>query len=335
MKILILKLSSIGDIVHAIPAFNRLKSALPDAKIDWLVYEKFSRLLKTQEGINEIKLLPNKKLSTLYDTIRYLQREEYDLVIDLQGLIKTAVIAKFAGKLSIGFSEPREKIASYFYDLKFKAPATIQNNKHIIEQNLDLIDFVLKEGFGLKASQEVSFGKLRYNFFTETKDKQTYSKICIIPSTTWESKFWKADYWVELLNILKQKYNSEIYFLGAEADLPVLEEIISRFKHPFHLVMGKDLDELGDFFRDMNLIIGVDTGPLHIAAAVAYPQSSSGKTIIGIYGPTSARRSGPYGFESLSFDEIFQAKASHKRTIKDDGGSMALIKPEHVLAVLN
>jgi len=335
MKILIIKLSSIGDIVHAIPALNLLAESLPEAKIDWLVYEKFLSLIKNQEAINEVKVLPDKKLSTLYDTIRYLQQENYDLVIDLQGLIKTALIAKFAGKQALGFANPREKIASFFYDIKYEAENTITSKKHIIDQNLDLINFFRQEYLGLEASHQVSFGKLGYNFFTETKDKEKYSKLCIIPSTTWESKFWKAEYWAELLSILKKKYNSEIYLLGTENDLSCLEEIISKLKTPFHLVLDRGLDELSDFFRDMNLIIGVDTGPLHIAAASAYPYSSSGKKIIGIYGPTSAARTGPYGFESLSFDEIYQTKASHKRKIKDDGGSMALIKPEHILAILN
>lgn len=335
MKILIVKLSSIGDIVHAIPALNLLAESLPEAKIDWLVYVKFSSLIKNQEAINEVKVLSDKKLSTLYDTIRYLQQEEYDLVIDLQGLIKTAVIAKFAGKQALGFANPREKFASFLYDMKFEAEDTITSKKHIIDQNLDLINFFRKEYLNLEASHKVSFGKLGYNFFTETKDKETYSKICIIPSTTWESKFWKAEYWAELLSLLKQKYNSEIYLIGTEHDLPYLEEVISKLRTPFHLVLDKELDELADFFRDMNLIIGVDTGPLHIAAASAYPEVSSGKKILGIYGPTSGSRTGPYGFESLSFDEIYQTQASHKRTIKEDGGTMALIKPEHLLAALN
>lgn len=335
MKILILKLSSLGDIVHAIPALNLLQESLAEAKIDWLVYKHFAPLLKDQEAINEVKILPDKKLSTLYDTIRYLQQEKYDLVIDLQGLIKTALIARLTGTQVLGFSKPREKLAALFYDMKFEAEDTITNKKHIIDQNLDLINFFREEYLDLKPSHKVDFGKLGYNFFTETKEKETYSKICIIPSTTWESKFWKSDYWAELLSILKQKYNSEIYIIGTEKDLPCIEEIIAKLKVPFHLVLDKALDELADFFREMNLIIGVDTGPLHIAAASAYPESSSGKKILGIYGPTSGSRTGPYGFESLSFDEIYKAEASHKRTIKEDGGSMALIKPEHVLAVLN
>lgn len=335
MKILIIKLSSIGDIVHAIPALNALKQALPELEIDWLVYEKFSSLIKNQEAINEVKVLPDKKLSTLYDTIRYLQQEKYDLVIDLQGLIKTALIAKFTGAKSYGFANPREKIASYFYDSRFQSPPTLENKKHIVEQNLDMMNHLIENLFGKKPAEKIDFNKLGYNFFAETKVREGFQKVCIIPGTTWESKFWIPEYWAELLSMLKQKYNSEIYITGTESDLPKFEEIISVLRVPFHLVIDKSLDELADFYRDMNLIIGVDTGPLHIAAATAYPQESSGKKIIGIYGPTSGSRTGPYGFENLSFDEIYKSKASHKRTLKEDGSSMKLIKPEHVLALLN
>jgi ADP-heptose:LPS heptosyltransferase len=86
------------------------------------------------------------------------------------------------------------------------------------------------------------------------------------------------------------------------------------------------------FFKDADLILGVDTGPLHLAADALYDSDTA--QIIGIYGPTSAKRSGPYSFDYLSYDEIYNTKASHKRTFKKDGGSMNKISPEKLFEKL-
>jgi heptosyltransferase I len=334
VKVLIIKLSSIGDIVHTIPSLNLLKTSVPDLKIHWLVYERFSGILESQTSIDEIKVLPNKKFSTYCDTLRKLQAEKYDLVIDYQGLIKTAFLARFSAKKSIGFSSPREKIAANFYTLVCKSVATIDNSKHIIEQNLELTLFVLKSLFNVKAVPEVDFGKLGFNFFADVKYSNQYSKVCIIPSTTWESKFWTNKNWIKLITVMREKFQSEIFLLGSNADSVIINEIASKIEPRPRVVLDKKLSELADFFREMSLIIGVDTGPLHIAAASAYPYQESKKKIIGIYGPTSAVRTGPYGFQSLSFDEIYGIKASHKRSLEADGASMQKISPEHVLALL-
>jgi len=335
MKVLIIKLSSIGDIVHTIPSLNLLKSLVEGLEIHWLVYKKFSGLLESQSAIDKVQVLADKQLSTYYDTLRYLQQEKYDLVIDYQGLIKTAIFARFSAAKSVGFSQPREKLAACFYTLVYESAATIENSKHIIEQNLDLTLFVLKKFFDLKASPKVDFGKLGFNFFAEVKSTNLYSKVCIIPSTTWESKFWTNKNWIKLITLLREKFNSEIFLLGSGSDSSRINEIAAKLEPRPRVVLDKNLCELADFFREMNLIVGVDTGPLHIAAASAYPNHESEKKIIGIYGPTSASRTGPYGFQSLSFDEIYGIRASHKRSLEADGATMHKISPEHVLALLD
>ena len=105
-------------------------------------------------------------------------------------------------------------------------------------------------------------------------------------------------------------------------------EILPNVHQKTELILDKNLIGLKQFFLDADLIIGVDTGPLHLAADALYHSNEA--HIIGIYGPTSASRSGPYSFHSLSYDELFNEKASHKRTNKADKYSINNISPEQV-----
>ena len=108
MKILVIKLSSLGDIVHTIPAVNLIKNSIPDVHIDWLCYKKFSALLNTQYSINETISLEDKQLSSTFDIVNKLKAFKYDYVLDFQGLIKTAFMASQISGQSVGFKKPRE-----------------------------------------------------------------------------------------------------------------------------------------------------------------------------------------------------------------------------------
>lgn len=293
-----------------------MRQVYPNAEIDWLIYERFADLVENQSSISKIHKVQNKKLITLYEIIRKLKTEGYNIVIDLQGLIKTALIARMISSHTVGFKQPREWLASIFYSEQFNIGSTMDSSMHIVDRNIELI----KRLTGAKAIT-ISFGKLQKQRIKNLSGK---NKLCIIPSTTWETKFWLPEYWVELINKASER-NYEIYILGTIKDLPEIEKITHQLKSPFHLVLNKSLKELPNFFAEMDTIVGVDTGPLHIAAASLYGSETK---IIGLYGPTSGFRTGPYGFNDISAEKITGAKASHKR---HNDKSMRLIKPELVL----
>lgn len=314
MKILIIKLSSLGDVVHAIPTVNALAQIYPEAQIDWLVYTKFSEIIASQSSINIIHKLDNKKLSTIIHVIQRLQKENYDLVVDLQGLIKTAIIARAISPNVIGFKQPREQVAAWLYKTQVDAGDVMDSSMHVVERNLKLVTS--------SRGVEIDFGEL-----TKPKVKNITKKICVIPCTTWATKHWLAERWIELIQEIKAKdQKAEVYILGTLGDLPKIEAITSKLRVPFHLVINKTLTELPDFFSEMDLVIGVDTGPLHIAAAALYGSTAQ---VIGLYGPTSGARTGPYGFQYISAEDLTGIKAQHKR--KDDE-SMSLIKVQDVLS---
>ena len=339
-KILIIRLSALGDIVHSFPALKHinenLKASTVDYSIDFLIYEKFKDLLIDLNFINQIHTLKDKKFTTLISIFKSLIKEKYDYVIDFQGLIKTGFIS-FSSLAShrVGFKEPREKLANIFYDRSLKDHSIWDKNFHVVEHNLKLADFFLKEFF----FQELFQGKIAEPYKRKIVIRSTKNtplkKIVIIPSTTWETKFWPSSHWVDLIESLSMNFpNARFYFTGTPNERTYIESIskqlLPRTYQKCSSILDKGLIGLRIFFKDADLVIGVDTGPLHLAADVLYNSDSA--KILGLYGPSSGRRSGPYSFDYLSYDELFNEEADYKRKFKKgEIHSMAEIKPDMVL----
>ncbi len=307
-------MSSLGDVIHTLPAVNLLRKSLPEAHIDWLVYDKFAGVLAEEQSVNSKIICDKSKPQDLW----LRKFETYDYVIDFQGLMKTAIIARKISPKVFGFSSPREPLAAYLYKHRNQTISTIKNTKHIVDMNLDLARFFLKT-INRDCVEHISFGSLARN----KAPREAARQACLIPSTTWASKLWIPEYWAELIKSLASDYSIRI--LATPNDIPNLNPILKLLpEDAYRLVLDRKLKDLPDFFIEQDLIIGVDTGPSHIAAAACLGQAVN---IIGLYGPTSGRRTGPYGFVNLSVDELFQREASHSKT--DD--SMKLITVKQVL----
>lgn len=345
MKILIVKLSSLGDIVHASPMINALHAKYPDAEIDWLVYKPFAELLKFQKHIHKVKILKGKKVSDYSEIVNKLKKENYDLIIDLQGLMKTAFLSfmiavnskssgdDIDGSLTngtriIGFANPRERLANIFYTETVDVGSSLNNSSHVIEKNLAMANHL-----GAELNGELDYGKL-------TDPEASFTKargycVCLIPGTTWESKHWLAKNWAATIEYLINSKKSTVYIIGTQENKEHVKEIYSCLGKDLEKsdklvnLLGKNkLSELPALFKKMDLILGVDTGPLHLAAATV---DKSKTKILGIYGPTSAARTGPYGFDALSVDEFYDLRASHKRTYAEDNQSISLISPKTLI----
>lgn len=340
MKVLIIKLSSLGDVLHTIPAVNAIKSANPGFQIDWLIDNSNANLISQQKSLGKVISFDKKNIQSYIQTIQTLRANKYDLVIDFHGLIKTALISFLVAPRRIGFKYPREQIATWFYNELIDAGEVLDNSLHVVEKNLKV-----SEHLGSKLSKEangyftVDYGS--YKAPIQEQGKSLEKITCIIPGTTWESKHWLAQRWAELIEELVIKRNHKVLIIGSKQNDTHVQEIYDSLSETFKKSQEKEklinllgktqLNELATIFQKSKLIIGVDTGPLHMAAAAANPQQTK---IIGLYGPTSAKRTGPYGFDYLSTDEMFNSKASHKRTIAEDGGAMHFITVKHILDLL-
>lgn len=329
MKILIIKLSSIGDLVHGIPAYKALRKNLvakhPDLTIDWLVYGSLAPALFQSINKENLITLPNRKFSTLVKRASEL-KNQYDYVIDLQGLFKTALISKIiAPNSNYGFKLPREDWARYFYKKSFCDYKSIESKKHVIDQNLELIGCFLNELNYNQAQLDLS---IDFGLTTQKSTKKERKQCCFIPATTWESKHWALENWTHLIQELDEN-QYEFFMTGSPQNQNYLQQIQDSVSKKINIVTDKKLEDLFHFYQEMDLIIGVDTGPLHIAAASLFSQKKD-KKIIGLYGPSSGSRSGPYGFKAISVDEIFGLKASNKKTKLKDHNSINKISSDMV-----
>ena len=330
MRILLIKLSSIGDLVHTIPSYlaleNSLKDRYPKLELDWLVYKHLAPTLKKSIKQERLIELEDKKLSTLITKSTEL-KNQYDYVIDLQGLFKTALMSKIiAPNSNYGFKQPRESWANYFYKDGFCEYQSIKSKKHVIEQNLELVSSFAHNVLSTNISQDINFG---LDIKDSSKEKKS---VCFIPATTWESKHWDFENWIKVINSFNTN-EFDSYITGSKNDLEYLEKISQATEVKPQLVTDKKIEELYEFYSQMDFVIGVDTGPLHIAAAALYQQRDS-KSVIGIYGPSSGSRSGPYGFKAISADEIFNIQASNKKTYLKDKNSINRIDSSMVFAEL-
>jgi heptosyltransferase-1 len=286
MKIAIVKLSALGDIVHAMVALQFIKAHSPEIRIDWIVEQRFAEVLKHNPDIDNILTVNLKALKTdksgLFDELKKIRsyaNNNYDLVIDAQGLIKSAVTAKIIGKRIAGFDADsiREKAASWFYDVK----VACAYDANTIDRNA----LVLSNPLGIDITKEQILGKKPFLFFNN-EDPQIYdylskdqSNIILVIGSTWDSRNYPAAKFVKIAEALQQNC---LVIWGSEQEKATAEWMATQ--SDLIKVMPKlDLSSLKALIAKADLLIGNDTGPTHMAWGLNRPS-------ITIFGPTPVSR---------------------------------------------
>ena len=285
MKIAIVKLSALGDIVHAMVALQFIKQAIPESKIDWIVEEGFAGVLEHNPHINVIhcvnlKALKKDKFKFFAELskIKSYAKNSYDVVIDLQGLLKSAIVSKILGP-NIGFDKNsiREKIAASFYKRSFFIPY----EENVIFRNLDLIS----RSLDIDIKKDTLKNKDAFLFFTKEDEKKTelfrksdQKTIVHILGSSWDSKIYPKEKFVEIINDLDENH---LLVWGSKKE----EEYANYIsKQTSAIILPKmDLNELKAVVSKADLVIGADSGPTHFAWAMNRPS-------ITIFGPTPSRR---------------------------------------------
>ena len=259
LKIAIVKLSALGDIVHAAIVLQFIKKHCPNAHITWLVDARFASLLKDHPLIDELVVLPLKEsFKKSYKIIKTLGK--FDKVIDLQGLFKSAVVAKLLGKEIYGFSREsvKEKIAARLYRHKFK----IDYNENIIVRNLSLVGYALNFSFD---RDEILEKSLCFEICKKFKNESGKKRVLIAAFASEESKIY--DKFKDVVRLLD---GCEIYLCyGSESEKARAEAIISG---TFAKLLEKlSIKDMIDFIASCDLVIGNDSGLTHLAWAVNRP----------------------------------------------------------------
>ena len=279
-KIAIVRLSALGDIVNSAVVLQFIHKHYPGAKIEWITEEVFSPLLKTHPLIDTVHCVNLKKLkkqrsfSALKQTIHHLQSlGEFDIIIDMQGLIKSSIVARLLGKKTHGFDKnsTRESLASYLY----KTSSNIPYDANIVKRNsfvvADALNFEITDAMLLE--KENIFPTTGYSFSPSEK-----KNIAIVIGASWESKRYPKELIAELSNSLKE--NAFIIW-GNEAEK---EDALWICEHSEFATLAPKLSlvELVSYISACDLLIGNDTGPTHMAWAQNIPS-------ITLFGPTNER----------------------------------------------
>lgn len=285
MKIAIVKLSALGDIVHAMAALQFIKAYDASIQIDWIVEKGFAGVLENNPDINQILTVNLKSLKTnkwgflqQINDIRHYAHNNYDLVIDAQGLIKSAVIAKILGKRIAGFdaNSIREKTASWFYNIKlncsFDTNAVVRNA------------FILSRPLGLEITSDQILTKKPCLYFTHTKlpldgfFKKDLRNIVLVIGSSWDSKNYPVDKFVKIAKGLQQNC---LVVWGSEQEKQKADWMATQADN-IQVMPRLDLNGLKALIAKADLLIGNDTGPTHMAWALNRPS-------ITIFGPTPVR----------------------------------------------
>lgn len=265
--ILVVRLGAMGDVLHALPAAASLKHSFPEAPLVWAVEAAWAPLLAENPFIDRVVAIDRRQPRTWINTSRLLREQRYCLAIDFQGLLKSAFVASLAWPNRIaGFhrSQVREKGASLFYSLAVQSQSV-----HTVDRNLDLASAAgasrLLRHFPLP--QGTPEGSLPYGPF-----------LLASPFAGWTSKQWPLEHYAELI----RRSEIPVVLNGPPSARAALESV------PGALVHISSIQGLIDATRRATAVIGVDSGPMHLAAALNKPG-------VAIFGPTDDARNGPYG----------------------------------------
>ena len=302
MNFLVIRLGAMGDVIHTLPAVSALKRTFPEARLSWAIERRWSILLEGNPYIDRIIEIERGSIAALCRTHRNLQSPGFDIAVDFQGLLKSAAVALFSGSAqTIGFDRTRERPASVFYTRRAEAQSV-----HVVDRNLELAaacgagNFVVE--FPLPAG--IPEGELPDGPF-----------VLASPFAGWRSKQWP----IENYGVLAKRLDKPLVLNGppqAEGELravPGCRVHISGIAGLIHAT------------RRAALVIGLDSGPLQLAAAL-------GKLGVALFGPTDPVRNGPYG-GSIRVIRSPGAVTSYKRRNEIDP-SMRAITPETVFTEL-
>ena len=308
-KILIVKPSSLGDVVHSLPFLNAMKTCFPKAQIHWVIAKGLEGLLEGHPMIDELIIIKKdlwknisrtgRTLKEIRDLFRQLRHEKYDIVVDLQGLLRSGLITLAThAPLRIGFSEAREG-SRFFYTKKVKAGRDIHAVDRYMkvseELGCDVCDRVFPFPFSSSAGSE-----------TRTLvGPDPYAVL--VPGARWKTKIWPAESFGKVASMLPLKS----VVIGATSDKAIADSVVLHSGEKARSLAGQtSLRQLIEIMRTAEVVITNDSGPMHIAVALNIP-------VIAIFGPTSPVRTGPFGKGHVILQSQTECVPCFKRSCRE------------------
>jgi len=341
LNILIVKLSSIGDVVHTLPSLAALRSNYPKSRITWVVEEEAYDLLNDNPLLNEaIPFLKRKwvnnlcsltnltqTLKEIYSFLKRIRSQDYDVILDFQGLLKSGILLFLCrGKRKIGYDKTRE-LSHLFLNERVEP---YDKDTHAVERYLNLVRYLGGEDipcyFPLVISPQDK--ENMEGVLWENGIRSDLPMVVFSPWARWESKLWWEHNFARLADLAIDKLNAQVILTGSKQNAKGNERILSFMKNKALDLAGRtNLREIAHLFTLSDCVITLDSAPLHIASAVQAP-------VISLFGPTAPWRTGPYpASQGTVIRKTLPCSPCFKRKC-DDHICMKDIKVEEVYNVL-
>jgi len=318
LRILIVRLSAVGDTVHGLPVLCALRDNLPNAHISWVVEERAASVLKGHPALDRLIVAPRRWLRSpmaVWRLRRQLRAVHPQIAIDLQGLAKSAIAARLSGApVRIGAASPDgRELSTWLNNRLVNLTAS-----HVVDRYLELLGPLgisrpaVRFDVPRHAEDELNMGRF-------VRDRGLGGGFALLnPGAGWASKRWPVERFAAVARHLgrHRRLPSVVVWAGAE-ERAWADQIITTSAGFAHMAPPTTLGELSELARRSRFFIGSDTGPLHLAAAVGTP-------CIGLYGPVSAEKNGPYGSGHIAIQRMTVEGSSRQRRDASDESMRAI-----------
>lgn len=347
-RLLIVRFSAMGDVIHTLPAVHALREAFPEAHIGWLIEERWAELLcapgSSRRGmrsalrplVDEVHTVSLKAWGKSFFSLSTLQRVatawndvrdvRYDAAVDLQGAMRSAVLARSSGARAVyGAADPRESPASLWYTRK-----VVTQGRHVIEQNVSVAKGLVEREEYVRPRMRLPHAELSRDLpcdpqveariETELAQHGIRDFAILNPGAGWGAKRWPAERYGEVARALAGARMTPLVNYGPGEE-NLFRAVLAASGGTARPTKGS-ITELIALTRRARLFVGGDTGPLHLAAGLQVP-------VVGIYGPTDPARNGPYGTRRIVLRNEESVTSHARREAADEGmlgiGSEAVV----------
>jgi len=310
-KILIVRLTALGDCIHTLPLACALKKAYPDIFIGWAVSEKCKDVVVNNPVVDKVHIVPRNNHAAYAEVMSEIRKEKYTISIDSQELLKSALVSFSSGaKYRLAHNNSRE-FSHFFANKKLKEVPIFDATRHVIERNMDFARFL-----GIKSS-EIDFSLPINSIETEKYIENLLSNrnpnrktVVIAPATTWITKFWTKENWAKVIQELSGHVN--IVLTGGNNDKNYVDAILSQIEdvEVINLVGKTNLLQLKCLFEKVDILITPDSGSAHLASATKKPN------IICLFGATSEIRNAAYGEKNINLATNLSCQPCYKKICK-------------------
>ncbi|HXN65136.1 MAG TPA: glycosyltransferase family 9 protein [Candidatus Acidoferrales bacterium] len=302
-RFLLVRLGSLGDVIFTLPTLAALRDTFPDAQIDWVIDRRWAPLLAGNPDLSHMISLPDRSVGAFVDCARSLRASKYTCALDIQGLYKSALLARLSGTpWRIGFTPAfvREGGAAMFYTER-----VVPREPHMVGQNVELaVAAGARAGtprFPLHVSEAA-----RTKIANLLKENTWQQYAVLSPGGGWRSKCWPPERFGAVARILWERHGLRAFINSGPGESELARAVSEAAGDAAPVAVQLELAELMALLQRARIVIAADSGPLHLAVALGTP-------VVGLYGPTSPERNGPYSKSDLVVRNVSAAETTYKR----------------------